>query len=232
MRAIHISNEKKRDAQVGFEVQSADVKLFFLTPEGGRTFNERYVKFTMDTSAEVLEEKYGDLTDDIIAGDPEIDFEKVGKKLSELKKVYLTSNGQVAYGVNLTEHIYLPDGTEKGTRPVTRTQANISLDALPVCWTGKMISKSSALRKFVFSRSYQLRHVNGLTFDFLYDMAKTLAEKKALMLIGGGEKGTDPLVMFNGGVAYRAFLEGRIDGNKYMLIMHLTNLELKELPNA
>ena len=98
MRAIHISNEKKRDAQVGFEAQSADVKLFFLTPEGGRTFNERYVKFTMDTSAEVLEEKYGDLTDDIIAGDPEIDFEKVGKKLSELKKVYLTSNGQVAYG--------------------------------------------------------------------------------------------------------------------------------------
>ena len=130
------------------------------------------------------------------------------------------------------DNFYLPDGTEKGTRPVTRTQANISLDALPVCWTGKMISKSSALRKFVFSRSYQLRHVNGLTFDFLYDMAKTLAEKKALMLIGGGEKGTEPLVMFNGGVAYRAFLEGRIDGNKYMLIMHLTNLELKELPNA
>ena len=52
------------------------------------------------------------------------------------------------------------------------------------------------------------------------------------MLIGAGEKGVGPLVFTKGGTSYRAFLEGRVDGDKYMLILRLTNLELKEIPNA
>jgi hypothetical protein len=47
------------------------------------------------------------------------------------------------------------------------------------------------------------------------------------MLIGSGEKGVGPLVFQNGGKAYRAFLEGRIKDNGYLLILHLSNLELK-----
>ena len=34
------------------------------------------------------------------------------------------------------------------------------------------------------------------------------------------------------GTPYRGFLEGRVDGDKYLLLLHLTNLELKELPNG
>jgi hypothetical protein len=79
----------------------------------------------------------------------------------------------------------------------------------------------------VFSKKYQLSHVNGLTFDFLYQLSKELDEKKSLMLIGSGEKGVGPLVFQNGGKAYRAFLEGRINDNGYLLILHLSNLELK-----
>ena len=141
MRAIHLSNDKKRDAQVGFEAKSADAKLFFRTADGGNTVNERYLKFTAATSPEALTAKYGDLTEALISGDPEIDFEKVGKKLSGLKKVYLASDGKVAHSVTLTEHIYLPDGTEKGTRPVVQTPANIALDELPLRWTGKLVPK-------------------------------------------------------------------------------------------
>ena len=63
-------------------------------------------------------------------------------------------------------------------------------------------------------------------------MAKKLADAKALMLVGGGEKGTGPIILNSGGTSYRGFLEGRVDGDKYMLILHLTNLELKELPNG
>ena len=59
-------------------------------------------------------------------------------------------------------------------------------------------------------------------------MAKKLSDAGALMLIGGGEKGTSPLVLSRGGVPYRGFLEGRVDGSKYCLILHMTNLELKE----
>ena len=87
-----------------------------------------------------------------------------------------------------------------------------------------------ALRMFVFTKKYQVKHVNGLTYDFLYDMAKQLAEKNAMMLIGSGLKGVGPIVLSDGGTNYRAFLEGRIDGEKYCLILHLTNLELKALP--
>ena len=39
-------------------------------------------------------------------------------------------------------------------------------------------------------------------------------------------------VLDRNGTPYRGFLEGRVDGDKYLLLLHLTNLELKELPNG
>ena len=42
-------------------------------------------------------------------------------------------------------------------------------------------------------------------------------------------KGAGPIVLSNGGTSYRGFLEDRIDGDKYCLILHLTNRELKAL---
>jgi hypothetical protein len=48
-----------------------------------------------------------------------------------------------------------------------------------------------------------------------------------MMLLGGGEKGAAPVVMSNGGTPYRAFLEGRVQGDSYALILRLTNMELK-----
>ena len=105
--------------------------------------------------------------------------------------------------------------------------ANIADETLPLRWTGKIFPKEQALRKFVFARTYQLRHVNGLTFDFLYEMAKKLHDSNSMMLLGGGEKGSAPLVMTNNGTPYRGFLEGRINGDSFCLLLHLTNLELK-----
>ena len=150
------------------------------------------------------------------------------KGVNNLKNT--ASEEKVAHAVTLTEHIYGADGVEKSSRPQAAVEANINLDALPISWTGKLFPKADALRKFVFVRSYQLRHVNGLTFDFLYEMAKKLHDSKSMMLVGGGEKGVGPLVMSANGTPYRAFLEGRVEGEKYMLILHLTNLELKPLP--
>jgi hypothetical protein len=73
--------------------------------------------------------------------------------------------------------------------------------------------------------------------------AKKLAEADSTMLVGGGLKGVEPLVMANGGTPYRAFLEGRVDGDrstegrfdnskKYALILRLTNMELKSIDNG
>ena len=58
-------------------------------------------------------------------------------------------------------------------------------------------------------------------------MAKDLDKRNALLLIRGGEKGDQPVVMNRGGKPYNAFLEGRVDGDSYCLILHLSNMELK-----
>lgn len=232
MRTIHISNDKKRDAQVGFEFNRRKPSVQYKAQNGRDFSNARYLKSTIETELANIEKKYEDVATAMIEGDPEVDTELVGRKLEDLKKVYLTSNEQVAHSVTLTEHIYGTDGTEKSSRPLVATESNINLDDYPIRWTGKMFPKADAMRKFVFTRSYQIRHVNGLTFDFLYDMAKKLDESKSMMLVGGGEKGVGPLVMSGNGTPYRAFLEGRVDGEKYALILHLTNLELKAIEIA
>lgn len=231
MRKIHISNEAKRDAEVAFGTTFRRTTPVYKTASGSTGKNERCLKATMATTDAALLATYGEgLTDALINSDPEVDMERLGLKLEGLKKVFITREQKVAYGVSLNEHVYLPDGTEKEVRPESATSANIALEGVPLRWTGKIIPKSKALRMFMFKKSYQVQHVNGLTYDFLFDMAKKLADAGAMMLITAGAKGNEPLVMSNGGTPYRAFLEGRVQGDSYALILRLTNLELKEIP--
>ena len=89
--------------------------------------------------------------------------------------------------------------------------------------------KKKIFNKLLFEKKYLLKHVNGLTYDFLYDMAKELHQKNAVVMLGGGETGKEPLIMSDGGKPHRAFLEGRIKGKKYCLILHLTDQELKPI---
>jgi hypothetical protein len=82
--------------------------------------------------------------------------------------------------------------------------------------------------KVVFTNKKQLVHINGLTFDFLFDMSKDLDKRGSLLLVRAGEKGDRPIVMSRGGKSYNAFLEGRVRGDSYCLILHLSNMELKK----
>ena len=230
MRKINLSNDSKRDAEVAYGTSFHRPSPVYKTADGKRGQSERRVKATMGTTDEALLAQYGEgLADALIAGDPEIDLERFGLKVEGVKKVYITPGQKVAYGVTLNEYVYLPDGTEKEVRPEQNTTANISTDGIPIRWTGKLIPREKAMRMFMFKKSYQIQHVNGLTYDFLFDMAKKLAEADSMMLVGGGQKGVEPLVMANGGTPYRAFLEGRVDGDKYALILRLTNMELKSI---
>jgi hypothetical protein len=230
MRKINLSNDSKRDAEVAYGTSFHRPSPVYKTADGKRGQSERRVKATMSTTDAALLAQYGEgLADALIAGDPEVDMERFGLKVEGVKKVFITPGQKVAYGVTLNEHVYLPDGTEKEVRPEQTTTANIATDGIPIRWTGKLIPREKAMRMFMFKKSYQIQHVNGLTYDFLFDMAKKLAEADSMMLVGGGQKGTDPLVMANGGTPYRAFLEGRVDGDKYALILRLTNMELKSI---
>ena len=230
MRKINLSNDSKRDAEVAYGTSFHRPSPVYKTADGKRGQSERRVKATMSTTDAALLAQYdAGLADALIAGDPEVDMERFGLKVEGVKKVFITPGQKVAYGVTLNEHVYLPDGTEKEVRPEQTTTANIATDGIPIRWTGKLIPRDKAMRMFMFKKSYQVQHVNGLTYDFLFDMAKKLAEADSMMLVGGGPKGVEPLVMANGGTPYRAFLEGRVDGDKYALILRLTNMELKSL---
>ena len=219
MRKINLSNESKRDAEVAFGTTFHRPTPVYKTADGKRGLSQRSVRATLDTSDGALTDKFGDkLAEALLQSDPEVDMELFGRIVEGVKKSYLTA-----------EPVFLPDGTEKEVRPDTTTEANIALEGTPVRWTGKLIPRKKAMRMFVFKKSYQVQHVNGLTFDFLFDMAKKLADADAMMLVGAGPKGVAPLVMGNGGTPYRAFLEGRVDGDRYALILRLTNLELKPI---
>ena len=231
MRKIHLANEKKRDAEIGFEPGKAKEPVTYVLADGRKHSGARLLKSTLETEPEALAKAHPDLAAAIEQGDPEVDMELVGRKLEGLSKVYLSPDGSVAYGVTLTEKVYAPDGTLTQSRAPKEVAANIAIEGMPIRWTGKSFPKDKALRKFVFVRSYQVCHINGLTYDFLYDMAKKLAETNTLMLVGSGEKGNGPLVLSANGTSYRAFLEGRVDGDKYILILRLSNLELKRLSN-
>ena len=106
-------------------------------------------------------------------------------------------------------------------------EANVRDDTPPLRWTKNLLSREQAISKFIFKKSLQLFHNDGLTFEFLFNMAKELHEKNQMVLLGAGEKGTDPIILQSNGTPYRGFLDGYIDGNKYKLFIRLSNQELK-----
>jgi len=67
------------------------------------------------------------------------------------------------------EVVYNPDGSMRERREQRRLEANVD-EEIPLTWTGKMIPKAEAIRKFVFATKLQIVHINGLTYDFLYEM--------------------------------------------------------------
>jgi hypothetical protein len=94
-------------------------------------------------------------------------------------------------------------------------------------WSSKLLPRREALHKFVFSGKRQIVHVNGLTYDFLYEIAHELEARDAVLLVGAGPKANQPLILRRGALPYRGFLEGHTRGAEYLLVLHLSNLELK-----
>jgi len=229
MRAIHIANEKRRDAEVAFEAQTIRRETRTLLKNGKEKSNVRLLKSTVKMDEEVLAIEFGawdKVAQALIDGDPELDMEVIGKKLNRTHRLWVDKDNHIAYRVNLFRTLYNPDGTERERLDINKLPSNINKE-FPLKWTGRMFPRNEVIRQFVFSRSYQIRHINGATFDFLYAMAKELDEKDSLVMVSGGQKGNDPVLLSRGGQPYRAFLEGRIKEERYILILHLTDIELK-----
>lgn len=228
-RAIRISNEKKRDGEVSFEGATVKKTIQHVLADGSERSNIKLLKSTLDLTEDVLVAKFGNLKDlgeAIIDGDPELDMEVIGRKIGKTHKLYLNKDNKIAYRVNMVQVRHAVDGSELSRKDAEKESSNVSGEHI-ITWSGKKFAKDIAIRQFVFIRKYQLKHTNGLTYDFLYAIAKELHDEKCMMFVGSGPKGMGPMRFTKGGENYRGLLEGRVDGERYCLILHLTNMEVK-----
>lgn len=233
MRELRITNEEGKDTAVHFAAT-----VVASSPRLGKKGNPaeffRYLSATEDTSHLKLTQQYGEeYSKALIDGDPEIDMEKVGMRLGEGTRVFIERSDegedQIRHAPPLfMEVLYNPDGSERERRQPQDTPPNIN-EELPIYWTGKKIPRSQAARQFVMTRTVQIFHRDGLTYDYLYSIAQDLEKEDVVVLLGGGSKGKEPLVFQTNGTPYRGFLEGRTEGCSYKLLLHLSNMELKHV---
>jgi hypothetical protein len=229
MPSINLSNSKGRDAVVGAQAVSRPLKVRWLDEQGRQAQSARIVKGDLAHDVAALEGRAGGrekVAQALVDGDPEVDLETFGSVLRETSRVFVDVEGKIVHRVKQYEVVRNPDGSERERRARSIAKANTT-EETPLKWTGKLMKKAEVYNRFVFATKRQIMHVNGLTYDFLYGMARELEESQSMMLVGAGPKGNQPLVLTRGGQQYRGFLEGRTDGEKYCLILHLSNMELK-----
>ena len=227
VNSIHIANSKGRDATVGLSSVKAEPPPKMGLP-GVKIAFRRYLAASETGIDETMKVNFGgDYAEALLKGDPEVDLELVGRTIDHTQTVYLDGKGSLMFAdPKFLEEVTNPDGSEKERRDPVDTESNVDA-GLPVRWTGKKVPLADAVRRFAFRRTLQLQHVDGLTYDYLYEMAKELEEASVMMLVGTGEKGSGPLIFQANGRAYRGFLEGRTKGKSYRLVLHLSDMELK-----
>ncbi len=234
LRKIHIANSKSRNTLINYKGHTPFSNAMKVDENFNIVINKKIIKGIAENTFDGLKRDLGDdleaMAELLIKGDPEIDIEVTGKFLGASPKVYINENLDVVYRVNKKEKVYLPNGELKDERELRQLESNINSED-PLKWSGKYFPIDKSYNKFVFVRTYQLFHDSGLTYDFLFDMAKELEEKKSFLLLGSGAKGVGPTIFQEGGQPFRVFLEGRTQGEEYMLLMHLSNLELKAIQN-
>ncbi len=237
MPNMNITDARGRDAVIKGESIRSYRSVRYNSPSGKPAYTRRLLNSTVDHDLDTLREKFKTdeaLAEALVKGDPEVDLEREGMFLWDMQRVFINPNEELVFHIKQEEVVHTPDGQVRERRPKRELEANVDAE-VPLAWTGKTIPKAEAIRKYVFRAKLQIVHINGLTYDFLYEMAKELHTQNALMVIGAGPKGKQPLIFRRRSVPHRAFLEGRIDGDKYILLLHLSNMEMlkpKETENA
>lgn len=227
LRRIHISNAEQRNAViVASSAKAAQGPVLGVNGEVA-TFR-RFIAAGPGRLDEDLRAEHGDdYAKELVSSDVEVDFDNVGRFIEGTQSVLLSGDGEPLFSApRVMEITFNPEGEETERREPVEVASTVN-DAIPLRWTGKKMPKSEVVRNFAFRRSLQLQHVDGVTFDFLFSMAKELSDEDTMVLLGAGSSGKDPIVMQVNGSPYRGFLEGRVEGDKYLLLLHLSNMELK-----
>lgn len=231
MKVIHITDSRKRDTRVNMAHKKRVSDHFYVDSEGHPVSAHRLIRSTLDTDLHTLtrEQNLEGLSQQLIDADPEIDMEVFGKRSGTTARIFLTLKNEPASGVVEKERKFSVEGELQEEKLVQLIDANINTDT-PLLWSGKLLSKNDCIKKFVFVNAFQLRHTDGLTFDFLFSMAKELEDSRSMLFLGAGKKSNEPLVLSRNGKPFRGFIEGITQGKAYKLILHFSNMELKPLP--
>ncbi len=230
LRKIRLADHRGREATVLLVPRRKPPSANFTDPSGSPVHFARLIKSTVETDHDALLFRYGDpesLARALIDGDPEIDLEAAGREAGPCDRVHVGADGQPLYSARMVEVVVDREGKEITRHKPLETPANLVPDT-PPRWSGKLIAKSEAARRYAFTRAYQVRHTNSLEYDFLFGLAWYLEERNTLALVGSGPKGTGPLILERNGTPMKGFLEGRTRGERYLLTLHLASYELKQ----
>ena len=169
------------------------------------------------------------LLKNLIENDPEFDFNVAGMIVDDVERIYLDKYEKTLYSARIIEEKIFPDGTVSRA-DFCDTQANVCSD-IPLNFTGQKIRLVEAVLNFAFTKIIKISHSDPIAFDALYKTAKMLYESCMLWEIGLDKKGEnkDKLIFKKNGKPYRAYLEGRISEDSYLLLMHLSPFEIKSL---
>ena len=225
---IHISNATSRNATVvAIGVKSKEKTI--PAKDGKPVAFKRYIAAGEGTLHSDLIEKFGEnYSAELIKADPEVDFETVGRSIDGTTAVLMDKSGNPLFcAPEVFEITYGADGKEVDRRTPVDVPPNVN-EEIPIKWTGRLIPRTDLVRKYAIKRTMQIKHADGVTFDFLHAMAKDLEEKDSVMLLASGSDGKSPLVFQTNGTPYRGFLEGRIKDDGFVLLLHLSNMELKK----
>jgi hypothetical protein len=226
---LHITDDKARDATIQVRGPARPPARSYVSPDGCVARSARLVKATEGRDFTSLSARDPDpeaLARALVAGDPEVDVARIGRRVGPVNQVWVGGDGKILYAARRLSITYDPAGAEVSREDFVDVEATVAEDlALP--WSGRLVPIDRAVRSFALGMKLQLQHINGLTFDFLHELARTLQGKERMLVVGAGARGGEPLIFHRNGSKYRGFLEGRADAEGFLLVLHLSNLELK-----
>ena len=227
MYRFNLKDEEGRDASVAISSILHKKDYSKRSPEGETVFR-KYLQSTERCLFDSLSKDYGgDLGQKLVEADPEVDVERVGRFVDETTTVFLADSGEILYAAPRIEEVRInPEGAVVNTREPVDHEANTQ-DETPVGALKKKFTKLEFAQSFLVARTLHLRHLDGLGYDWLHKWAKALADKGEVQMLAAGPKGNKPIRLQRNGTPHRAFLEGRVDGDKYKMLMHLSNMQLK-----
>jgi len=203
----------------------------YITPYGDKTKYQRFLIFDLEKRPELLlqDKKF---FENIRDSDVDVNIEFTGRFIKKTRRITVGNDYTPVYNYMMYDVLELPDGSLK-ERVHQQTQGNI-MQEIPVRISQELYDPKELMMSYIFRQNLCIRHTNGLSFKFLYDLAKKLADLNKFARVDTFNlktKKREPLILYDGGRKFpRAFLEGRIKGKGYCLILHLSDQELK-IPN-